>query len=73
MKGMGLHVIQFPSGRWGFVGSVPEALAFEGTAEEIQKARQFGPGFAKVKAVSFATKEDAIAEASAKGFEVSGR
>ena len=24
---LGLHVIQFPSGRWGFVGSIPTDLA----------------------------------------------
>jgi hypothetical protein len=25
-KGMGCHVHQFPSGKWGFVGSVPGVL-----------------------------------------------
>lgn len=25
----GLHVIQYPSGRWGYVGTIPEALCIE--------------------------------------------
>jgi len=32
----GLHLIQYPSGRWGFVGSIPEVLC-------IEKQTKFGP------------------------------
>lgn len=73
---MGLHVIQNPSGSWGFVGSVPGELAFEapdgGPADpaEIKNAASFGSGFAKVKARSWPTVEDAIQEADAQGYEV---
>lgn len=57
---LGLHVIQFPSGRWGFVGSVPPSLAFEGSPEEIAKALKFGPGFAKVTTRSWETEQAAL-------------
>jgi hypothetical protein len=28
-KNLGLHIIKFPSGRFGFVGSIPAALGYE--------------------------------------------
>lgn len=37
---LGLHVMQFPSGKWGFVGSVPIELSYEpykGSYEEALK------------------------------------
>lgn len=30
---LGLHCIRFPSGRWGFVGSIPTELAFDYESE----------------------------------------
>lgn len=70
MKGLGLHVIQTPKGRWTFVGTVPASLAYIGEPAEIEKAYRFGAGFAKVKAVAFDTREDAIAFATSHGFTV---
>ena len=29
LGGLGLHVTQYPSGRWGFVGRVPAELAYQ--------------------------------------------
>jgi hypothetical protein len=36
------HIIQYPSGRFGFVGRVPAALAYEGSAEDFETARGCG-------------------------------
>jgi hypothetical protein len=42
------HVIQFPSGKFGFVGKVPAALAFEYDSEaDVAIAIQSGPGIAR--------------------------
>lgn len=65
-----LCVIQFPSKRWGFVGSVPAALAFEGDPEEAAKRAQFGGRFVKTRA--WDTKEEALNEAERLGFKVTG-
>lgn len=41
------HVIQYPSGRWGFVGKVPASLAYEYDSEDdVMTALQIGPGIA---------------------------
>lgn len=71
-----LALIQYPSGRWGFVGKVPAELAFTaldgGTPdpEQVKIACAFGPSLAKVKARTWATAEEARAEAEAAGHEV---
>jgi hypothetical protein len=44
---MALHIIQYPTGRFGFVGLVPAALAFEGSTEDMETARKCGPGLAR--------------------------
>lgn len=33
-KSLGLHIIQFPSKRWGFVGAIPTVLGIEVAASE---------------------------------------
>lgn len=43
---LGLHIIQYPTGSYGFVGRVPQCLAHDGDAELLEVARQSGPGFA---------------------------
>lgn len=70
----GAHVIRYPSGRWGFVGKVPAALAYEGDSDLIEIAIQFGPGIAQKRAdregrpfaqLSWATEAEALAAAAA--------
>lgn len=42
-----LTLIQFPSGKWGYVGSVPAALAFEWEDDgDLKIALRSGPGIA---------------------------
>lgn len=43
----GLHVIKYPSGRYGFVGNVPKVLAFEGSESDCEIARVHGAGLAR--------------------------
>lgn len=75
----GLHVLHYPSGRYGFVGSVPQVLAHEGHPEDLETARIAGPGIARqiakrngrvFKTLAWDTEAEAIAFAKAKGFEV---
>ena len=44
---LGLHVQKFPSGKYGFVGSVPASLLWIGEAKDIEDARKFGAGLLK--------------------------
>jgi hypothetical protein len=65
----GCSVIQFPSGRWGFVGKVPVALAYpDATPDDVATISLCGPGIAKriavtegrtLKEATFATEQDA--------------
>jgi len=57
MKGLGIHIIQYPSGNWGFAGSVPVELALSGSKEDINDALRFGIGFSKAKTISFVSKK----------------
>lgn len=66
----GAFAIQYPSGRWGFVGKVPAALAYEGDADLIAVALQAGPGIAAriaaregraFASLSWATEAEALA------------
>jgi hypothetical protein len=72
---LGLHVMEYPTGRFGYVGSVPTTLAFTapdgGPADpaEVEKACSFGQRFGKVKSRTFATKEEAVAFASEHGYK----
>lgn len=76
---LGLHVIKYPSGRYGFVGSVPQVLAHEGSPEDLATARTSGPGLARkiaerngrtFKTLAWDTEADAVAFAKARGIEV---
>jgi hypothetical protein len=64
-------VIQFPSGTWGFVGSVPEALLYGPNAcpEKLAAARHCGAAFGP-KTITHATREGAVAAANAHGIAV---
>ena len=67
-------LIQYPSGRWGFVGRVDAELAYvdaatggPATPEQMKDARQFGPRLARVKERAWDTAEEALAAARAVG------
>jgi hypothetical protein len=47
----GLHIIQYPSKRWGFVGTIPAILC-------VEKKGSFGEPY--YASPSFETKEDAM-------------
>lgn len=70
-------LIQFPTGSYGFAGSIPVELAFvakDGSApteRQLEIERRCGPGFAKLKSRSWPTAAEALAEASRLGVKVS--
>jgi hypothetical protein len=69
-------LIQYPSGKWGFVGRVHEDLSYtmkDGsplTAAARAAIHQAGPGFAPVKSLAWETPEEATAYAHSIGQEV---
>ncbi len=62
-------LIQFPTGKWGYVGRVDVRLMFTapdgGTPDpaEVDNARRFGPALAKVKTRTWDTEAEAIVSA----------
>jgi hypothetical protein len=63
--GMGLHVVEFPSGRFGYVGSIPTILAdiVPADTSAIMGQRWFKDKTGEAmmyKFPSFATKQEAI-------------
>ena len=70
------HLIQFPSGRWGFAGQVPAVLAYirkDGlplTEKDVDNAAIAGPGIAGLKTRSWATEDEAKRAARAIGQKV---
>ncbi len=69
--GLGLHVIQFPTGKFGYVGSVPADIYYvEGASQDdIQKAAQFGERFGPKRRI-FDTYADAVSLAQSRGYTV---
>lgn len=74
---LGTHVQKFPSGRHGFVGSVPANLRYERkdgqplTAEDAKGIAQHGPAlFPHIRSRSFATQEEALEAARKMGAHV---
>lgn len=68
-----LHVIQFPSGLWGYVGSVPAEIGYiDATPEKIRAAKLHGGRFGP-KIRTFATESDAITYAEERGYAVAGQ
>lgn len=72
-----LNLIQLPSLRWGFVGRVPESLAYVDavtgeapTPEQIKRAHHVGPRMAGVKTRSWETRTSAEESARAYGYVV---
>ena len=69
---LGLHVIKFPSGKFGYVGSVPVEIAYidGSTQEDINKGLVYGQRFG-AKTRVFDTMQAAIEYAQSKGYVVS--
>jgi hypothetical protein len=61
-----LHVIEFPNGRFGYVGKVPASIGYIDPTPEKLKALTFGARFGP-KVRTFATRQDAINYAQAYG------
>lgn len=63
-------VIQYPSGRWGFAGSVSAELTYvqldgsPATQEQLATAARFGPRLARVTTRAFTTKAEALQAAA---------
>lgn len=69
------HLIQFPSGRWGYVGLLPLALGTElaATKSDVLGGRAYRNAAGELvapKFPSFATAAEAIEFAASKGVEV---
>ena len=81
MRGLGLHVIQFPSKAWGYVGSIPVDLYWDTEDKAVleQMAESSRHGIAELTAKRLAVKrrvfpdrEAAVAFAQGRGYEVAG-
>lgn len=75
-RGLGLHVSKWPSGRYGYVGSVPAHLYYDCSDEKIlaEIAQSSFPAMAckhyGVKIRGFETEQAAREFAESKGFQV---
>lgn len=75
-ENLGLHTIHYPSGRWGFVGTVPTTLCEERiatTADVLGCRTHRNPGDDAIytwRIPSFATLAEALAYAEARGEKV---
>ena len=71
-KSLGLHIIQFPSKKWGYVGSVPRALGdpVEATKSDVMSGRAYRAGDGRLMTLrfpAFDTREEAEAFAETRG------
>ena len=64
-----LHIIQYPSGRFGFVGKVPVEIGYIDATPEKLKAMRHGARFGP-KVRTFDTYQDALAFAESHGYSV---
>jgi hypothetical protein len=75
-RNLGIHVIEFPSKRFGYVGSLPPALGemVPATTADIMGGRAYTHpttgDVLTIKFPSFETRSEAIAHAIAHGFTV---
>lgn len=72
---LGLHVIQYPTGRFGYVGSIPRSLGNEipASSNAVMGGRAYRNARGEIvetKFPSFTTREDAIVYAAERGFEI---
>ena len=70
-------ITKYPSGRWGFVGSVNVRLVYQRkdgqplTDKDCENIQQFGPGLLKhIKSLSYTTAQEAEQAAKDLGFEI---
>ena len=63
-----LHIIEFPNGRFGYVGKVPASIGYIDATPEKLEAMKFGGRFGP-KVRTFATHEDATNYAQERGYE----
>lgn len=72
-KKLGLHVIDFPSGRFGYVGSVPidccRRLKADRSAILGGRAVREGEELVEYRTMSFETQQEAIDHAVSCGYE----
>lgn len=70
---IGLHVIQFPSGRFGYVGSVPASCCKRIQADRSAilgcRAIREGDELVEYRTMVFETQKEAISHAKSCGYE----
>ena len=64
-----LHIIEFPNGRFGYVGQVPTSIGFVDATPEKLEARKYGARFGP-RVRTFPTRQDGIDYAQKHGYEV---
>ena len=64
---LGLHITEYPNGKFGFVGSVPVELAYIDATPELLAAAKFGARFGP-KTRTFITRQEAIDFAASQGY-----
>ena len=72
-RNLGLHIIKFPSGRFGFVGSIPGALGHEVAASRaaVMGCRSYynaAGELVEMKFPTFESEQEARDFAASKGF-----
>lgn len=63
-----LHIIEYPNGRFGYVGKVPVSISFINPTSEKLEALKFGARFGP-KVRTFSTRKDASDYAQEHGYE----
>jgi hypothetical protein len=76
-RNLGLHIIKFPVGKWGYVGSIPTVLGtmIPASKAAVMGCRSFTNDAGELVEWSFPvfdTEAEAIAFAKSKGCEPSG-
>lgn len=64
-----LHIIEYPNGRFGYVGKVPASIGYIDPTPEKLAAMKFGGRFGP-RTRTFATHKDALSYAQERGFIV---
>jgi hypothetical protein len=72
---LGLHVIKYPTGKYGYVGTIPRALGKEvpASADDVMAGRWYTNAEGKTvttKFPIFSTSAEAVTFAKGKGFKV---
>ena len=64
-----LHIIQYPNGRYGYVGNVPASIGYVDATPEKMEAAKFGSRFGPKKR-TFETRKEAVDFALDHGYKV---